>query len=883
MDPQSRKTFNDSSTVAVDTTKTLTAQCEEEPIRIPGSIQRHGFLLVFDDDGQRVIAASQNAGEYLEVPIKLILGTAIETLLGRELVAAIRALNQYSELAGQITYLGAFPLRSELYSVITHQVDRQRVLEFEQIDQLVSPELMNAVITNFVGKLSKLGTDIELCRAITKQVKDLSGFNRVLLYVFDEAGHGTVLTEENDGVLPSYLDLRFPASDIPRQARELYIQNTVRIIPNVAYIPSPLSGLAGKPMQTFDLSASVLRSVSPIHLEYMRNMGTMASMSISIVCEGRLWGLISCHHAEPRNVPYITRSACDLLTKMVSTQLMAFRSATQLEQAIYFHGVQRRILTQMAAENDYVAAMSTQMEDLIRVTNAEGAALIIDGRCELSGKTPEKLIALRLAEWMDARPELKYFRSSHLQEDIDWTEGIRDVASGLLIVRISDVRQSYILWFRPEVISTVKWAGEPTKTQAHDRPLHPRASFEAWQELVYGRSVPWTEMEINSAQEFRSAVMTVSLKRAEEAIELSEARFQQLTHSLPNLVWASDDGGRINYVNRRWVEEGLNAQGLWYEQSQLSVEEQGKCAELWAKAVNEGTNFEAELRLEQESDAMEHWNLVRAVPFLRSNGSRAGWVGTFTDLTDRRERELALRMSEKLALTGRMTSVIAHEINNPLEAITNIHYLLGKEVSGNDPALAYIAMAESELERISGITKQTLRWSKESTQEPKLALAGSLFDDVLRLFRGKIQNRGVDVAVSGRDVPVFGVISQLHQVLANLVSNAIDAVPVGGRFSLNAATIQDGFEITVEDKGRGMSAEVQRHLFQPFFSTKGDLGNGLGLYISQEIVERHGGQLLVASSEEHGTKMKIILPISARQNPDPRYQSLADKGAVPIS
>jgi signal transduction histidine kinase len=141
--------------------------------------------------------------------------------------------------------------------------------------------------------------------------------------------------------------------------------------------------------------------------------------------------------------------------------------------------------------------------------------------------------------------------------------------------------------------------------------------------------------------------------------------------------------------------------------------------------------------------------------------------------------------------------------------------------------------------------------------------AGSLFEDVLRLFRGKIQNRGVDVTVSGRDVPVFGVISQLHQVLANLVSNAIDAVPAGGRFSLNAATIQDGFEITVEDegRGRGMSAEVQRHLFQPFFSTKGDLGNGLGLYISQDIVERHGGQLLVVSSEEHGTKMKIILPI----------------------
>jgi PAS domain S-box-containing protein len=816
---------------------------------------------VLDQTGEYVIAASENASEYLEVPLKLILGTPVETVIERELLAAIGGLTDASELAGQLTYLGSFPLRNDLYSVVTHSVDGQRVLEFEEIDQLVRPELMNAVITNFVGKLSRLSTDMDLFRAITKQLKDLTGFNRVLLYSFDEVGHGTVLTEENDGVLPSYIDLRFPSSDIPKQARDLYILNTVRIIPNANYIPSPLIGIWGKSFERLDLSSSILRSVSPIHLQYMRNMGTLASMSISIVCEGQLWGLVSCHHAEPRNVPYIVRSACDLLTKMVSTQLVAFRGATRLERAVYFNGIQRKILTQMAAENDYVAALTAQMNDLSQVTNAEGVALVIDGQCTLSGTTPEEAVVHRISEWMDDRADTVLFHSNHLSEVFKWAEDVREVASGILIIRISNVKRSYIMWFRPEVVRTVTWGGEPTKAQNEAGGLHPRSSFDAWRELVHGQSIIWTEMEINSAQEFRTAVMTVSLKRAEEAVELSDARFEQLTHSLPNLVWASDDEGRLTYVNERWHGEGLRSAGLWYEQSRLSGEDQERCADAWKTAISQGSRFEIELKLTTDEGTTEHWNLVRAVPFRRPNGSRVGWVGTFTDMTERREREIALKMTEKLALTGRMTSVIAHEINNPLEAITNIHYLLSRVVKDNEAALEYIALADNELERISGITKQTLRWSKESVQPAKGGRAGDLFEDVLRLFAGKIRNRELKVKVSGEDTLIFGVIGQLHQVLANLVSNAIDALPVGGRFSLNAGTIDSGVEIVVQDEGHGMSEEVMRHLFQPFYSTKGDLGNGLGLYISQEIVERHGGRLQAESVEQQGTTLRMVLPV----------------------
>ena len=838
---------------------TTLENCEDEPIRIPGSIQRHGFLLLLDPGGEHVAGASENAEEFLGIPLKLILGAPIASILEREILAAVRSLTHPDDTPSLHTFLGSFKIRDELHSVVTHRIDGERVLEFERLDRLVSPELMNAVITNFVATLSTLGGELELLQAITRQVKDLTGFNRVLLYQFDPAGHGTVLAEENDGSLPSYLHLRFPASDIPRQARELYVLNTVRIIPDAAYVPSPLRGVAQRPMGSLDLSMSILRSVSPIHLEYMRNMGTRSSMSISIVCEGKLWGLISGHHAEAHSVPYLVRSACDLLTKMVSSQLMAFRTTSKLKKMVYFDGIQRTMLTQMAAEKDYVATLAAQMDYLIQVTDAAGAAMIVAGQYSSHGQVPQEQAVRRLAVWLDLQPDLNLFESPQLQKEIPWAEEIADTASGLLAIRISDVRQSYLMWFRPEVVRTVHWAGEPDTQKG--KGLRPRDSFNSWKELVRGQSMPWSETEIESAREFRSALMTISLKQAEEAVELSEARFQQLTQALPSPVWAASDDGQLTYVNEQWREQGFGEQGRWYEQVGLTPEEAAECGEVWEAAVEGGNPFEAELRFRAGVDRVETWCLVRAVPFLRANHSRAGWIGTCTDLTDRRAREAALRVAEKLALTGRMTSVIAHEINNPLEAITNLLYLLSIQMRENATSLEHIEMAQHELERISGITKQTLRWSKESVQNAEFGMVGILFDDVVRLFAAKTRNRQITVTiVGGEEVRFYGVVGQIRQVLANLVSNALDAAPVGGHIWLDAVANEPTIEIAVRDDGAGMSKEVERQLFQPFFSTKGDLGNGLGLYISNEIVERHGGRLLVESTPGKGTTMRIHLP-----------------------
>lgn len=848
--------------------------CADEPIHMPGSVQPHGFLLGLDPESERVIFASENVEDFLGIPLKLLLGATLELFLERELLASVRILRCAIDPDGLVSYLGTFPVRGELFSVITHCVGGRRVLEFERQDRLVGLETMNAVITNFVGALSTLETEADLCQAITKQIQGLTGFDRVLLYCFDSAGHGTVLAEENNGVLPSYLDLRFPATDIPAQARALYVSNTVRIIPNANYAAVPIRGLPGEAPERLDMSLCVLRSVSPVHLEYMRNMGTSSSMSVSIISEGRLWGLISAHHAQACVVPYLVRSACDMLTKMVAAHLTAFRSASKFRTMVHFHEVQRRMLTQIAAENNYRSAIATQMASLMEVTAAEGAVLAVDGHFDRIGETPEVDVLRPLIEWLDSRSGLELYETNHLSSELPWTAGLAAVASGLLAIRISDVRRQYVLWFRPEVVRTVRWAGEPLKQVDETMHLHPRASFEVWKETLRGQSTPWSSVEIESARDFRGALTTITLRRAEEAAALSEARFNKLTHALPMKIFAVTDDGQLSYVNDRWKNEGHGEQGLWYERAGLIADDTARSAASWKRAVETETEFEEEVRLVTPRSGAECWNLVRLVPFRREGAEVAGWIGSCIDLTERKQRETALRIAEKLTLTGRMTSFLAHEINNPLEAIVNILYLLRKGLPQDAATDKYFETADDELERISGIVKQTLRWGSENSDKKSWTTAGSLFDDVLRLFVAKIRNRGVHVSIEGgMEVPLCGIVGQLRQIVAHLVSNAIDAVPVGGKVWLKAEQLQNEVELLVGDDGVGMSTVEQHSLFRPFYSTKGDLGNGLGLYISHEIAERHQGRILIESVGGHGTTVRLRLPIG----PNPLLMSPESK------
>ncbi len=503
--------------------------CDREPIHIPGSIQPHGLLLALDPADRTLVQTSAN----LAPLIGEVLGQPLDAAWPQLAEALNTALDDIGDEPGA-RYLRTVTLTAggepRLYDVVAHHHDGLLILELEEITAGASASLdaLYPAMRGFVQQLQSASTVETLCRVIAEDVRRITGFDRVLVYRFDETWNGTVIAEDRNDVLPSYMDLRFPASDIPAQARDLYRRNRLRIIPDANYTPIPVAPTVntrtGRPL---DLSYAVLRSVSPVHLEYMRNMGTMASMSISILREGELWGLISCHNKAPRRVPLQVRNACDFLTQIFSLQLAARERADEAHLRMRLGSIQAKLLGHMAEEERFINGLVNHPADLMALASAEGAAVVSGGHSWLIGKTPSEDEVQRLFDWLSLHHREDVFATNALGQVFPEAEAYADQASGLLAISISKINPGYVLWFRPEVVRTVKWSGDPQKPVQEGAPgeptrLHPRKSFEIWKETVRGCSLPWLQSEIDIVKELRNAVVGIVLRRAEELASLTE-------------------------------------------------------------------------------------------------------------------------------------------------------------------------------------------------------------------------------------------------------------------------------------------------------------------------------------------------------------------------
>ncbi len=507
--------------------------CDREPIRIPGSIQPHGILLVLNATNLRVEQISANAGSVLNCavddalgqPFADIIATDTSTLLGR------MDLGQLGE--GPVV-LGTVVIGDARYNTLGHLSGPSLILELEQLDREDTGSLDNLYpqVRAVLNTLQSSSTTAELNARAAAHVRDITGFDRVMIYQFDAQWNGTVVAEDRNDALPSYLDLRFPASDIPAQARELYRLNRLRLIPDATYQPVPilpvLNPATGAPV---DLSQSVLRSVSPVHLEYMRNMGTPASMSISIIEEGRLWGLISCHHSTPRHVPAHVRTACDFVGQMLAMQLLAKSRNAEAVQRVAYQAIQSDLLGSMAGEAFFIDGLKKNPDGLLRLAEASGAAIVFGGSISKIGACPDDSDIEQIVAWVSSKAvDTDVYATDNLSGAMDGAESFADVASGLLAVSISQLHASYILWFRPEVVRTVTWGGDPTTKVRHGSDperLHPRTSFEQWKETVRWRSAPWTNVQLDVARLFRGTIVSIVMRKAEELAALN----QELTRS----------------------------------------------------------------------------------------------------------------------------------------------------------------------------------------------------------------------------------------------------------------------------------------------------------------------------------------------------------------
>lgn len=494
------------------------AQCASEPIRVPGAIQPHGWLVALDARDGTLAACSDNWAALLGVPRE-----AVPTALGAALRDRPWPLGELVEGRPPVS-MGTLELAGRRLHLAAHRLGARITLEFEPDAPDPGPRApIYTLVRELVPRMQQTDSVDSLCRLVAVEMKRLTGFGRCLVYRFDAEGHGEVLAEALDPGYESYAGHRFPASDIPPQARELYRLNHIRLIPDARYTPVPVRTVGGTdPGPLLDMSQASLRSVSPVHLEYMRNMGTLASMSVSIIVAGELWGLVSCHDHAPRHLPYPIRAACEHLGQLLSLQIEAKEENERVSHEL---ALRRRTLSMVAQLADSDASLQRlvgEQDLLLQMGRASGAAVILNERCWCTGETPGPEAVGRLAEWLAARIDTS-FHTDRLAELEPQLADLLPSAAGLQAISISSLHRHYIVWFRRELVQTIDWAGDPRKEAqpASDGRLHPRRSFATWREQVRGRSLPWSAAEVNAALELRQALIGIVLRRAEEMAEVA--------------------------------------------------------------------------------------------------------------------------------------------------------------------------------------------------------------------------------------------------------------------------------------------------------------------------------------------------------------------------
>ncbi|MDQ2821857.1 MAG: ATP-binding protein [Pseudomonadota bacterium] len=506
--------------IAIDLTS-----CDSEPIRFPGSIQPHGFLLTLAPD-LSVLQASDNLPAWTGATAVSALGQPLHAVIGADAVASLGPELAAGTVGPRPFYLGTITLSSGRHvDVSAHAIDQVTVVEFEAVQRHRSADFRHLypLLGNFLLNVNDASTIVALAKLGARHTRAVTGFGRVLIYQFDRDGHGHVLAEDRDADYHSYLGQRFPATDVPRQARELYAASRIRLIQDANYTPAPLvPALNPVTGAANDLSFSSLRSVSPVHLQYMRNMGTMASMSVSLMVKGKLWGLISCHNALPMPVGFEERAACEQLGQILALCIGAREDAQELSFRLEVRRIMVSMLAGLTHGQNFIDNLRNVFPELLQFVRADGVAIVVDDQVLAYGDTPDQEQVRALAGWLQTGNHDDLYHTDHLAQDYPGAAAITRNSSGLLAMPISKIHKHYLLWFRPEQVYSVDWAGNPREKEVVAGHLSPRTSFAAWRETIHGHSRAWHDGEIELAFEFRNALLGIALERAEQMAELAE-------------------------------------------------------------------------------------------------------------------------------------------------------------------------------------------------------------------------------------------------------------------------------------------------------------------------------------------------------------------------
>ncbi|WP_120799729.1 PAS domain-containing sensor histidine kinase [Thiocapsa rosea] len=622
------------------------SNCEREQIQLAASIQPHGALIVLSEPDLVVIQASENARSLLRLDREPI-GLRLDALIP---VLAARVRPRLDDDLAQIPLVLRTPVggRSERdFDAIVHRPPAGGlIVEMEPSGSAVDLSApINAALQTIIASASLRS----LCDEAARIFKSIAGYDRVMVYRFDDEGHGEVFSEQREPELEAYLGNRYPDSDIPQIARRLYERNRIRLLVDVDYAPvrihpraSPVTG------EDLDMSLCSLRSMSPIHIQYLKNMGVGATLVASLLVGGRLWGLIACHHRGPRFVQYEIRAVCELLAEAVATRIAALESFVQAQAELSVRRLEQRMVEAISREGDWTSALFDDPRTLLQTVDAAGAALLCDGRILTTGDVPGTRDLREIGAWLDTQPQCAVMATASLRCDEPRLAYLTPVASGILAAPVSSCTGEYLIWCRPERVRTVTWGGNPFKPVfIGDDPaqLSPRRSFAQWHQVVEGTSEPWTSANLATARLIGESVADViqqfrSVRVLIAQAQLAQVRSQVRVSEQPILI-ADADG--VFLLTTQSFERLLHP-----DQSRP------RCLDELLGLFSETTQAEARRRLEELMTHRRPWRgevelntgdsglrpfLVRADPVFSSPERVLGFVLLLTDLSERKRAE----------------------------------------------------------------------------------------------------------------------------------------------------------------------------------------------------------------------------------------------------
>lgn len=707
--------------------------CDRELINLPGSVQPHGVLLVLDPVDLTVLQATLNAQAVLGRWGVSPLHQSIDSL-DPELGQLIRKLRDADELTTLVP--AAARVEDERgvhqFEAMIHRLPHEGIaVELEPV--VPDPEggssedtatRVSLVLAAGIAAVSAAPTYEALYQETVRVMRELCGYDRVMFYKFDPEGHGEIVGEAKREDLEPFLGLRYPASDIPHQARELYLRNRIRVLVDVAYEPAPLfprfSPATGADV---DMSMCSLRSMSPLHLQYLTNMGVRATLVTSLTQGDQLWGLIACHHYSPRRLPYEARAACGILSEMVSTRLSALASLALAQTELLVRRLEQQVVESLASTGDWRNALFSSPKLLLQAVDASGAALVHEGELLTAGEVPSSGDIRAIVRWLGEQCPAEPIVATHaLTRMSNRFHDLLDSAAGILAVRLSGRDRDYLIWFRPEQIQTARWGGDPSKPIDMDDPsrLSPRRSFAVWTEVTRETCRHWSDRDTSTARAIRSSLVDMVQQVQAVRVLIAQDQLQRVVQAVqlaPEPTVILNGVGQLLVVNRAFRElvgptpiELSSAEDL----PRLFRNEAQALAMLTA-IRGERRLWVGELMLKPESGP-DIPLAIRAEPVPGEHGHDMGYVIFGSDQRARHDAEAARRRVQDVLLEARRRSRsvevgadTARSFGEMIEAILNTARRSLTEISGESgttPLPAAMANVEALTRRAAALALQ---------------------------------------------------------------------------------------------------------------------------------------------------------------------------------